>query len=173
LFDLPSREEKMSNLVVIAFDDADEAAKVRADLKKLEHMGRLSLDDSAVIVKDEDGQIHVKNEIDQGVKTGVAGGGFLGLMVGFWFGGPIFSMLLGAVGGALVGSSLDMGIRKDFVKEVSSALQSGSSALFVIVRESDPATALAALRPYQGTIIQTTLSTEAEESLRAALAKKS
>ena len=51
----------MSNLIVVVFDDAEQAGNVRATLKSVEHEGRLRLDDSAVVVKDEKGKIHVKD----------------------------------------------------------------------------------------------------------------
>jgi uncharacterized membrane protein len=55
------------------------------------------------------------------------------------------------------------------VKEVSASLQPDSSALFVLVRDANPAVVRAVLEEHQGKIIQTTLSPEAEESLRKAL----
>ncbi|MGD9317584.1 MAG: hypothetical protein PVG56_12155, partial [Anaerolineae bacterium] len=60
----------MSHLVVVSFDNAEEAAKVRETLRSVQKSDYLSLDDSAVIVKDKDGKIHVKNEMDRGVKVG-------------------------------------------------------------------------------------------------------
>ena len=46
----------MSNLVVITFEGAEEAAKVRETLRSVEAQGLLSLDDSAVVVKDAEGR---------------------------------------------------------------------------------------------------------------------
>lgn len=159
----------MNNLIVMVFDNTDEATEVRKSLNDVQKQGKMNLDDAAVVVKDEDGQVHIRHEIDRGVKIGVAGGGFWGLFVGFLFGGPLVSALTWALGGALVGSLADMGIHKDFVREVKETMTPGTSALFVIVRDSDPAVALAALRPYKGEIIQTTLPSEVEESLRKVL----
>lgn len=109
--------------------------------------------------------------MDPRVKVGAIGGGALGLLVGSVF-FPFAGLLVGALAGAALGSAADLGIEKKFIKDVSESLQPGSSALFIIVRDADPNFALAALRPYQGTIYHTTLSNEAEENLRCALSKR-
>jgi uncharacterized membrane protein len=159
----------MSNLVVVVFDDMEEAGKVREALKK--HSDQISLDDSAVVVRDEEGKIHVKNEVDRGVAVGALGGGALGLLIGgLLF--PVGGLVLGALGGALVGKMADKGVDQKFVDEVGEHLQPGNSALFVIVREANPAVARAVLKPYKGTVLQTSLPSEAEEELRRALSKR-
>jgi len=161
----------MSNLIVVVFDDAEQAGNVRATLKSVEHEGRLRLDDSAVVVKDEKGKIHVKDQMDRGVKVGAVTGGLLGILLASVF-FPIGGLIIGAVAGGLIGSAAGLGISKSFIKEVSESMTENSSALFIIVRDGDPDLAVAALRPYQGKILQTTLSDEDEESLRRALKKK-
>lgn len=161
----------MSYVIVITFPDPEEAGRVRHTLSQVEHEGRLSLDDSAVVVKDADGEIHVHNEIDRGLKVGVLGGGMLGLLIGFIFGGPIGSMLVGAFGGALMGSLAGLGIDKGFLEEVEAAMPVNSSALFVLVGDAEPDMAIAALRPYEGSIYHTSLSPDDEETLRRALRK--
>ncbi len=163
----------MSYVIVITFDDPHEAERVRHTLSQVEHEGRLSLDDSAVVVKDAQGKLHVHNEVDRGIKVGVFGGGMLGLLIGFIFGGPIGSMLVGAFGGALMGSLAGLGIDKGFLKDVETAMAPDSSALFVLVADSEPDVAIAALRPYEGTIYHTSLDPEDEATLRRALQHRS
>jgi uncharacterized membrane protein len=107
----------MSNLVVIVFDNETEAGKVREALNKLEHQGRISLDDSAVVVKDSSGKIHVKNQMDRGIIVGAVGGSLIGLLLGFVF-FPIGGLVIGALGGALVGKFADLGVDQKFVKDV-------------------------------------------------------
>lgn len=158
----------MSNIVVITFDDSEQASAARASLRKLERSGNLKLDDAAVLVKDESGKIHVKDEIDQGVKTGAIGGSLLGLLLGSVF-FPLAGLLIGAAAGALIGKTFDPGIEKKFIKEVTEALTPGTSALFVLVRDSDPDVAIAAMRQYQGKIYHTSLDPEVEKTLEQAL----
>ena len=71
----------MSYLVVITFDVPESAAKVRHTLSSVQGTGHLSLDDSAVVVKDEDGKVHIKDKVDRGVKMGALGGSAVGLLI--------------------------------------------------------------------------------------------
>lgn len=162
----------MSYLVVIAFDDPEEAGKVRHTLSSLQDTGHLSLDDSAVVVKDEEGKVHLKDEIDRGVKVGAVGGSLLGLLLASVF-FPIAGLVIGAVGGALVGKMMNTGVSKSFIQEVTDELRPGSSAIFFIVRGDDPNPTVAALREYDGKILQTTLPDEAEDTLRRHLEGRS
>ena len=158
----------MSDLVVLTFDDTEQAGKVFKTLKHLQSSGELKLDDAAVITKDGSGKVHVKNQLDTGVKKGAVGGGVLGLLLASVF-FPLAGLTIGAIGGALIGKSLDMGVDQKFVKDVTETLKPGSSALFIIGRSGDPDAVVSSLRPFQGTIYQATLPTEKVEALHNAL----
>jgi uncharacterized membrane protein len=161
----------VSNLVVITFDNAEEAGKVHETLHSIEKQGLLSLDDSAVIVKDAEGSIQVKNQTDRGVKVGAVGGGMLGLLIGSIF-FPFAGLIGGALAGVVVGKMADLGVDQTFVHEVGAALKPDSSAFFVLVREANPAAAIAALKPYQGQVYHTSLPIETEQELRDILSKR-
>jgi uncharacterized membrane protein len=161
----------MSQLVVLTFDDADEAGKVREAIHRGEKHGQISLDDSAVVVCDEKGKVHVKNQVDRGVKIGAVAGGFLGLLLaGIFF--PVAGILVGVLGGMGVGSLADLGIQKSFVKDVTNELQPGTSAIFLIFRSADPNAVVAALKPYKGKVLQTSLDPEDEETLNRVLKER-
>ena len=119
----------MSYLTVITFDDEQQAGLVRESIGQLEDTGNISLDDSVVIVKDQKGKIHIKNEMDRGVAVGAVGGSLIGLMITSIF-FPLAGLVIGAVGGALVGKSLGDHVDKGFVKQVTGSMQPGSSAIF-------------------------------------------
>ena len=158
----------MSNLIVITFDNEEEAGKVRESVRQLQRQDLISLDDSAVVVKDVNGKVHVKNELDRGVKIGAIGGGLLGLILGFIF-FPVSGLIIGTLGGALVGRMTDLGVDGKFVKDVQEDMPPGSSAIFLLVRQANPNAALAVLKPYRGHVYHTSLSREGEESLRRVL----
>lgn len=158
----------MSILIAVVFDDVNEASQVRETIRKEQRSDLISLDDSAIVVKDEEGKIHIKNEVDRGVKVGAVGGSLLGLLLaGIFF--PIGGLIIGAIGGAIVGKIAGTHISNDFVKEVSENMGPNTSAIFFIFRGGNPAAAIASMRPYKGTILQTTLGAEEEDALRAEL----
>jgi len=161
----------MSQLIVLTFDDTEQAGQAFEALKKAQSGGHLKIDDAAVIVKQESGKVEIKNQMDTGVKWGAVGGGMLGLILASVF-FPLAGLAIGALSGALIGKSLDMGVDKKFVKDVTETLKPGSSALFVIGSSDNQAVVVGALRPFQGTIYQTTLDTEAVAALHDALKKK-
>ena len=160
----------MSNLVVLTFNDTEQAGQVFEAIKKAQAGGQVKVEDAAVIVKDKTGKVEIKNQLDSAVKAGAVGGGMLGMILASVF-FPLAGLALGAVGGALVGKSLDKGVDQKFVKDVTETLKPGSSALFVI-GSGDPAVVMALLRPFQGTVYQTSLPPELVDGLLSALKKK-
>jgi len=115
--------------------------------------------------------VEIKNQLDTSVKWGAVSGGVLGLLLGSVF-FPLAGLAIGTIGGALVGKTLDLGIDQIFVKDVTESLKPGSSALFVMRGSDEPAVVFGALKPFQGTIYQATLSTEDVEALHNTLNNK-
>lgn len=159
----------MANLVVITFEDEGAAEQVLEALREAEHGHTIRLDDSAVVVKAEDGTVEVKNVVDRGVKVGALTGGLVGLLIGFVVGGPIASLVIGAIGGALGGDLANLGIDQRFIDDVSEGLQPGTSALFVMGHDADPEAIRVALEPFRGEVYYTHLPQETEQALREVL----
>ena len=157
----------MNQLIVVAFDHFDDAKTAMASLRKLEGANRISFEDTAIVQRDPDGKAHVRNEVSGTTETSAAIGAVIGGILSFAF--PLLGVAVGAALGAAVGQMLDRGVSSKFVDEVKTTLRPGRSALFLVVRSSDADATIAALRPFSGDVIQTTLDTEAEEALRSAL----
>ena len=65
----------MSDLVVITFTTQDAGLAALKHIRDVEHASGLTLSDTAVVEKDADGKVHVKNEVSSGTEVGAV---FLG-----------------------------------------------------------------------------------------------
>jgi uncharacterized membrane protein len=83
---------------------------------------------------------------------------------------PLAGAAIGAAAGALGGAMTDLGINDSFMKEIGQTLQSGNSALFVLIRKMTADKVLAALEGQGGTVLRTSFDHTNEEALRRALA---
>jgi uncharacterized membrane protein len=157
----------MSQLVVLGFDSEDQAQAALKGLRDLEKAGRISFEDTAVITRDAEGKVHVKNEASGTTEAGAVIGGVIGGFVTFLF--PLAGIAIGAAAGAGIGAMIGNSIDGKFVDDVKEELEPGKSALFLLVKGADRSAALAVLRNYHGEVIQTTLDEDAEEQIRQAL----
>jgi uncharacterized membrane protein len=160
----------MNQLIVVAFDHFADAQAAMGRLRELERLDRIGFEDTALIERDPDGTAHVRNEVSGTTETATAIGAVVGGLLTAMF--PLVGMAIGAAVGAMVGAALDRGVDSAFVDEVKNTLRPGRSALFLVVRQADADALLAALRDFEGDVIQTTLSTETEDALRQALGER-
>ena len=168
----------MSDLIVLGFDHVDDAAKVLAECRKLETEYLLDLEDAVVVTRDGTGKARLHQSVNlerAGASWGLLSDGFWGTLVGLLCLNPLAGFVIGsAVGagaGALAGSFSDYGINDDFIRSLSDTIPPNTSALFVLVRKSQPDKVLADLAQFKGhaRIVQTSLSPEGEARLKAAL----
>ena len=157
----------MAHLIAMTFDSETEAAEVLKSLRELEKSADLDLEDTAVLVKDRNGEIKTHNEVSGVTEKGIVAGGLLGAVLGFAF--PVAGAALVAGGGALLGRLLHAGVDAGFVKELGEKLQPGTSALVLMVRRGTPGLVLGTLHLHKGHVYQTTLSPALEQQLREAL----
>jgi uncharacterized membrane protein len=154
----------MSDLIVIMFDAEPDASAALATIRQAERAGGIKLTDTAVITKDQDGQVHVKNEISSDAESGAVIGAVLGLIL------PGIGSIIGAAAGAFLGSKLgDGAVDGGFAKDVAAALAPGTSSLFLMVEGGNPAALAGALEPYAGRVYQTSLPPDFEAELNRAL----
>jgi uncharacterized membrane protein len=158
----------MSNLVVVAYPDEYRAAEVLASLRRLNREYLIDLDDACYVTKDARGKIKLHQNTTL-AGAGAAWGGMWGLLIGLLFFVPFLGLAIGAGLGALTGKLSDYGIDDQFAKQVARTMQPNSSAIFVLVRKSTPEKVLPEISKFGGTVLQTSLSPEAEAKLTSAL----
>lgn len=160
----------MSNLIVVAFDDPNKAVQVAADFTELQKSGGVHLNDMMVVVKDNDGKIQIKDKAGHPVAWGAVIGGVLGGLLFLLV--PVFGAIAGAAIGAAVGHWAVPGVDRKFVTEVGESIKPNSSAIFLLVSEGNETNVVLALKPYQGKLLQTNVSTEVEEQLKRVVEKE-
>lgn len=160
----------MSDLIVIGFKDEMKADEVLLDLIKLEREYLISLEDAAIVIRNKDGKVKVK-QTQELVSSGALSGGFWGLLFGFIFFNPLLGWAVGAAAGALSGAVTDIGIDDNFIREVGSTIEPSTSAIFFLIRKSTPDKVLEDLSKFEGKVLRTSLSKEDEAKLQAALTK--
>ena len=160
----------MSTLIAITYDTEDKAEQVLVELGQMQKMQLITLEDAAVAVKDQKGKVKVTQTLEK-MATGSAAvwGGFWGLLIGLLFLAPIFWGLFGALMGALFSRGTDLGIDNKFIKDVGDGLNPGQSALFILVVEATADKVLPEMAKFGGTVYQTSLSYDDEETLKKAL----
>lgn len=160
----------MSDLIVVGFESESKADEVLNKLGKLQKSHLIDLEDAAVLTKNDNGKIRVKQAYNL-VAAGATSGSFWGLFLGLLFLHPLLGLAAGAASGALSGSFSDIGINDNFIKDLGETLEPGASALFILVRKATPDKVLEELKPFDGKIIQTSLSKIDEDSLKTAIAQ--
>jgi uncharacterized membrane protein len=134
----------MSSLVAIAYPSCAIADQVRRTLIEMQKEHVIELDDMVVVTRSEDGKVKLRQS------TSVAAVG-----------------AAGALWGGLIG--LLSLVDDTFMKELGTKLEKGGAAVILLIRKSTPDNVVPRIKEYGGHALQTSLSDEQEESVRAAL----
>lgn len=157
----------MSDLIVVGFKDEFKADEVMSELRRLQSEYLVDLEDAAVVVRNQEGKVKIK-QAQELVAAGAVSGSYWGVLLSVLFFNPIFA-LVGVAAGALSGALTDIGIDDNFMRDLGSTIEPGTSAIFVLIRKSTPDRVLADLSKFEGKVLRTSLSKEDEAKLQAAL----
>lgn len=119
-------------LFVAAYVDERAADQTLETLKQAKKAEEFYFDDAAVVRRDAEGKVHIKETGDMSTGKGAGIGALIGGVIGL-LGGP-GGVVLGAGAGAAIGGIAahgDAGFDKDSLEEIGGALPSGTSALAV------------------------------------------
>ncbi len=160
----------MANLIAVTLDDTKTAFDLRAALAELQSEYLIEMEDIVVVTREENDKVKLHQPVNL-TAAGAAGGSFWGLLIGMVFLNPLLGVAVGAGAGALSGKLTDIGINDDFMKELGKGLPEGGAAVFVLVRKATADKVLDRLQAFRGKgkVLQTSLTKDSEEELRALL----
>ena len=162
----------MSTLIAVAYPDAQTAAQVRDELILAAKERLIQLEDAVVVEHRPDGTVKLHQATHPAASAGGRGalwGGFIGLL----FLVPLLGIALGATSGAVAGKLADDGVDDEFMRRLVTSIPPGGAALVLLGRTASRDKVIERVRPFGGTLLQTSLSGDDEERLRHALGEPS
>jgi uncharacterized membrane protein len=143
------------NVIAVSFPEEANAYEALARLKELDSQGSVSVREAAVVVREQDGQITIKDQFGEESYEDTAGGGLLGLLVGV-LGGPL-GVLVGGATGVLVGSLFDEDDddeTRSALGDMSKSIRVGPPGLLAEVSEPAPEAIDAVMAHLNGTVVR-------------------
>ena len=166
---MPDEEFTRENVIAVSFPEEANAYEALARLKELAAKDDVGVHGAAVVVREEDGRITIKEQLGEEGYQDTAGGGLLGLLVGV-LGGPL-GVLVGGATGVIVGSLFDDDDddhTRSVLGELSSAIRVGPPGLLAEVSEPGPEAVDAVMAHLGGTVVR---RSEADVELELAAAE--
>jgi uncharacterized membrane protein len=120
-------------IVVAAFNSHDGASQALKQLKEAQGAGLVTIDNVAVLTKDADGKLDVKEPTDWGGGRGAVVGGVTGAALGLLAGPVGWAIGLGALVGGLAAKLRDSGFSDERLRKLGASLKPGTSALVAVV----------------------------------------
>jgi len=158
----------MTTLTVLKFPTAGGAEEMLGVLEGLQKQQLITIQDAAIVTWPMGKKKPKTRQLHSLAGFGALEGAFWGMLFGLLFFVPILGLAVGAGMGALAGSFADVGIDDKFIKEVQSKVTEGSSALFLMSSGAVADRIAPAVQGMKFEIMDTNLSKEEEEKLRAA-----
>jgi uncharacterized membrane protein len=159
----------VAELIVLGFKEMGTADEAVIELEQMQKEALISVSDWARVIRRPDGKVDIRQG-NHPTAAGALGGTFWGLLFGLIFFVPLFGAVIGAAMGAMSGALTDVGIDDKMIKSLGQQIVPGSSALFIYVVEATGDKVAERMRNYEPEVLRTSLSNDAEEKLRQALA---
>jgi uncharacterized membrane protein len=156
------------NVIAVTFPEEANAYEALARLKELDAHDDVGVPAAAVVAREQDGKITIKDQFGKESYDNTAGGGLLGLLVGV-LGGPL-GVLVGGATGLVIGSLFDEDDddnTQSVLGDLSSSIRVGPPGLLAEVSEPDPAAVDAVMAHLGGTVVRRSVS-DVEREIAAA-----
>jgi uncharacterized membrane protein len=124
-------------LIIAAFQDENGADAALKQIQQAKKDGWIRIDNAAVIRRDANDKLHIKDVRDMGGGKGAVIGGVIGAVVGVIFPPAVLASAgIGAVAGGLIAKFSDGGLPDSRLREIGEALKPGTSAIVAIIEHT-------------------------------------
>jgi uncharacterized membrane protein len=158
----------MSDLIVIGYENPQTARQAYERVQSLQKEFVVDLLGLAVVDVDAEGKTHVDTP-RRIIGSSAVSGAIFGLLIGLLFFVPGMVLLGGGIG-ALIGRFNKSGVDAEFRDRVAHLIEPGHSAVVIMASKVTEDKFAAALQPFGGTILKTSLSESDEKELAEELA---
>jgi uncharacterized membrane protein len=160
------------NVVMIGVPSREAGLLVMDRIEEAAEEGRVSIDDLALVHRDDKGRVKVQQTADATAGKGAVKGGALGLLVGIVAAPLVAATAVGAGVGALVGRARDKGISDKLMKQAGELIIGSGAVVFVLADDASTAAIAAVAEELIAAGAQMAyevLPAEAQDFLRAAV----
>jgi uncharacterized membrane protein len=157
----------------ISFDGLLRAQEFLMAMTRISAAGHLGMKDAVLVVKDDDGKVHVRETVDPQPARSAASGAMLAGLMGLLVGGPVgwlAGLGIGAGAGAITAHLVDLGIPDAWVDWFKDAVRAGTATVVVLAEHVDLPVLEAEVHRFAGAqLVHTTLPLDGLARLQAAL----
>jgi uncharacterized membrane protein len=167
-----AEEESTATLFGLRFDHPLKAQECLLAMVRIAEQDIIRIEDAAIVDKDDNGRIRLRQSKDINAGQGATSGGLYGSLIGI-IGGPLGMLAggaLGAAAGGLWGKLRDIGIDDDHMKDMGDRIHPGENLLFLLLDSINEPAFMREMRRFDATLFQSTASDRFDTELEAALA---
>jgi len=165
-------DDSNATLLAIRFDHPLKAQEALMAMVRIAEQHVMRIEDAAIVDKDANGKIRLRQSKDVNPGQGAVSGGLYGGLIGL-IGGPIGWIAggaLGAAAGGLWGKLRDIGIEDDHMKEMGERILPGENLLFLLLHDINRPLFCREMKRFDGMLFESTADDAFDQDLEACLA---
>jgi uncharacterized membrane protein len=156
-------------LLAAVYADEERARTVLGMLERMHRAGTITLADAALVTKDQQGKVHIRETRELTAKKGARRGAIIAGVLGLIYPPSLIATVLAGGGiGALAGKLRDTGVKTGELQAIAGSLDAGKAAVVALAEAETAARTAKALQGYDGQLIRQAISGEAAAAVEQA-----
>ncbi len=145
----------MSEIIVARFPDLSHALAAKKDFTRMGQNYTIEPEDIEVVSRGGS-RIDILPEVNLPLAH-VAGGAIWGAVLGAVFLMPLVGAAVGSVVGYVTGRASDVGIARDYLRQIGRDLAPGEAAVALLARKVDPGAVAATIKHHDGEVMRSSV----------------